>query len=99
VWCSLLSSQGKGVIKKMKAKLMGLLGAGALSAVMTVGSFAQTPAYVMDTTLQDSITSLLSSFVAGAFIIIGVAITTVGAYWVSIRLVHVLLGWFHKFAH
>jgi hypothetical protein len=52
----------------------------------------------MDAGIQGAITDLLSSWVTGAFGIIVVAVGLVGAYYVTTRLVHVLLRWFHKFA-
>lgn len=81
----------------MKTKIAGI--ALALSGfAMPLMAHAQTPAYTMDTGVQDGITSLLTSFVTGAFGIIVVAVGIVGGYYVTVRLVHVLLRWFHKFA-
>ena len=89
------------MIKKLQenaGKLAGLAIAGGLGAVALVGSAFATPAYVIDTGVQSGITDLLSSFISGAYLIIVVAIGLVGGYYVTIKLVHILLKWFHKFA-
>jgi hypothetical protein len=56
------------------------------------------PTYVIDAGVQSGITGLLGDFITGAFAIIVVAIGLVGGYYVTVKLVHVLLRWFHKFA-
>jgi hypothetical protein len=56
------------------------------------------PTYVIDAGVQAGISELLGDFITGAFGIIVVAIGLVGGYYVTVKLVHVLLRWFHKFA-
>lgn len=80
-----------------KKLLAGYIGA-TLATLAMAGSAFATPAYVIDSGVQSGVTDLLSSFVSGAFGIIVVAIGLVGAYYVTVKLVHVLLRWFHKFA-
>lgn len=56
-------------------------------------------AYLINSSVQSNITNLLASFIEGAFLIIVVAIGLVGSYWLSKKLVRVLLKWFGKFAY
>jgi len=86
----------------MKNKILGALSGGLVATgFMLTQAFAQTPTpatYTIDAGVQGGITDLLTSFVTGAFGIIVVAVGIVGGYYVTVRLVHVLLKWFHKFA-
>jgi len=86
----------------MKAKILGITSAiGTSLGLLVMSANAQTPTpavYSIDSGVQGGITDLLSSFVTGAFAIIVVAVGIVGGYYVTVRLVHVLLRWFHKFA-
>jgi len=41
-------------------------------------------------------TTLFSDFITGAYTIIVAAIAVVGGYFVSIRLIHLFMGWIHK---
>jgi hypothetical protein len=54
--------------------------------------------FTMNSDVSNGFTSLLSSFVAGAFAIIVVAIGIIGGYWITKKLVNVLLRWFKKFS-
>ena len=71
---------------------------GGITGVILLAGQANAATYAIDTGVQSGITDLLTSFVTGAFAIIVVAVGIVGGYYVTVRLVHVLLRWFHKFA-
>jgi hypothetical protein len=56
-----------------------------------------TAGYTMQEDVKNSFTDLLVSFVTGALQIIIIAVLIIGGYWVSVRLVNVLLRWFKRF--
>lgn len=82
----------------MKNSKLAGIGAAFGSMGLFVSKCFATPTYTIDTGVQTGISTLLTDFISGAFSIIVVAIGLVGGYYVTVKLVHVLLRWFHKFA-
>jgi hypothetical protein len=82
-------------MNKIYAKVAGI-GAGLGASALLVAKAFATPTYIMDTGLQTGVTTLFSDFITGAFTIIVAAIGVVGGYYVSIRLIHLFMGWIHK---
>jgi hypothetical protein len=86
---------GEKIMNKIYARLAGVGSAvGAIS--LLVQKALATPTYVMDTGLQTGVTTVFSDFITGAYTIIVAAIAVVGGYYVSIRLIHLFMGWIHK---
>ena len=80
----------------MRAKILGLaLGSGLAGAMVGMSAFA-TPTYTMNASMSATMTTLFSDFITGAYTIIVAAIAVVGGYFVSIRLIHLFMGWIHK---
>lgn len=63
----------------------------------SVGGTPSHTVYTIDPTVKGGLTGLLGDLVTGALNIIVVALGLVGAYWLTKKLVGVLLGWFSKF--
>lgn len=69
------------------------IGAGiAAFGALASKAFAQTPAYTVNSTVQTSITDLLSSMVASVFSIIPVAVGIVGTLAVTLFAIRWLYG-------
>lgn len=82
-------------MNKMYAKMAGI-GAGLGASALMIAKCFATPTYIMDTALQSGVTTLFSDYITGAFTIIVAALGVVGGYYVSIRLIHLFVGWIHK---
>lgn len=89
------------LIEKIKAnKTVIAIGGAVASALTLVGQVhAQTPAYTMDTTVQTSVTDLLSSMVSTVFTIIPLAITIVGGLVVTLFGIRWLIGFARSHMH
>jgi hypothetical protein len=80
----------------MNRVLRLVLASGLASAVVGGVAFAS-PTYTMNASMSAGMTTLFSDFITGAYTIILAAIAVVGGYFVSIRLIHLFMGWIHKF--
>jgi hypothetical protein len=67
--------------------------------LLNLGQAFATPAYVMDTAVQSSVTDLLSSLVQTVFTIIPVAIGIVGTLVVTLFGIRWLVGWVRGHMH
>lgn len=72
---------------------------GSFLAVTAGKAFAQTPAYTMDSTVQTSVTDLLSSLVSTVFTIIPIAIGLVGGLMVTLYGIRWLIGFARSHMH
>jgi hypothetical protein len=78
------------------ATTLGALDVGIASAPTPTPS-TSSGAFTINSSVQSDIIGLLSSFIFGAFAIIALAVTLVGSYWLTKRLVPILLHWFYRF--
>ena len=92
---------GKGVNIMSNFKKNVLTAVGAVGAFLALAgpAFAQTPAYTMDSTVQTSVTDLLSSMVSTVFTIIPLAITIVGGLVVTLFGIRWLIGFARSHMH
>jgi hypothetical protein len=83
----------------MKAKILGI--AGALAGALATGAsaFAVETPIAMDTTVQDKILNLITSYVTVAFSLLGVVIGAVGVLWISMKGIGLIFKYFHMFGH
>ena len=92
---------GKGVIymSNIKQNILKVAGVATAFFGLATKAFAQTPAYTMDTTVQTSVTDLLSSMVSTVFTIIPLAITIVGGLVVTLFGIRWLVGFARSHMH
>jgi len=84
--------------ENMKSKIIGAISGIAGALTLAMPAFAQTPApFEMDADLQANVLNIVTSFVGVALGLIVLVIVAVGGYYISVRAVHLILRWAHRF--
>lgn len=85
-------------MNKLKLSLGAVAGTlGAL--VLGASAYAVETPIAMDTTVQDKILNLITSYVTVAFSLLGVVIGAVGVLWISMKGIGLIFKYFHMFGH